>query len=71
MVVKHMERRWALHRVIARLNLLFFLPPLKAFGEYAWANMGQKQLKAALDHLFEHPKYLRNKFGKSHFGSLL
>ena len=44
------------------LNCLF-----QGFWELAQANMGQKWLKMALDHLFEHPKWSRNNFGKIFF----
>ena len=37
---------------------------LQAFWELAWAKMGQKWVKIALNHLFEHPKWCRNNFGK-------
>ena len=43
------------------------IAPFKAFLEIAWANMGQKWVKIALNHLFEHPKGCRNNFGKNHF----
>ena len=42
-----------------------------SFGAFAWANMGQIWLKIASNHLFEHPKWSRNKFGKNHFRPLL
>ena len=39
----------------------------KGFWELAWANMHQIRLKIALNHLFEHPQWSRNNFGKNHF----
>ena len=37
----------------------------KGFWDVAWATMGQQWLEIALNHLFEHPKWSRNKFGKN------
>ena len=38
----------------------------KASLELAWAHVGPRWLKIALNHLFEHPKWYRNNFGKTH-----
>ena len=34
-------------------------------------NMGQRWLKIALNHLFEHPKWSGNNFGKNHFSTTI
>ena len=39
----------------------------KAFWELAWASMGQRWLKMALNHLFEHQKWLTNNVRKNRF----
>ena len=39
----------------------------KALWELACANMGQRWLKMALNHLFEHRKWSTSNFGKNHF----
>ena len=38
----------------------------KGFFGLAWAHAGPRWLKIALNHLFEHPKWSRNNFGKNH-----
>ena len=40
------------------------IAPFQGSLGLAWASMGQIQLKIALNHLFEHPKWSRNNFGK-------
>ena len=52
-------------------NVSSSMAHFKGFWDFAWANIGQKWLKIALNHLFEHPEWSRNNFGQNHFSPLL
>ena len=61
-----------LHTHSPRTPLCYTVSPkigqgFKAFLELAWAHVGPRWLKIALKHLFEHPKWCGNHFGKNHF----
>ena len=42
-------------------------PIFKAFWDFPWPKTRHHGLKTALKHLFEHPKWSRNNFGKNLF----
>ena len=46
------------------------MPLVKAFWELSWDDTGPKWVKIASNHLFQHPEWFRNKFGKNHFRPL-
>ena len=43
----------------------------KGFGGLAWAHVGPRWLKIALNHLFELRKWSKNNLGKNHIRPLL
>ena len=42
-------------------------PLFKAFCDFPWAKTCHHELKTGEKHLFEHPKWFRNNFGKNDF----
>ena len=42
-------------------------PIFKVFWDFPWPKTRHHGLKTAQKHLFEHPKWSRNNFGKNHF----
>ena len=47
-----------------RLILPISIAHFKAFSDFAWVNMHQRWLKIALNHLFEHQKWITHTFGE-------
>ena len=41
-------------------------PIFKAFWDFPWPKTRHQSLKTGQKHLFEHPKWSRNNFGKNH-----
>ena len=61
MAIKHSKECGANIKSLSRLILAIF-GPFEVFPGIWRANMGQKWPKTTKNHLFEHPKWARNKF---------